>query len=178
MVGTLLAIAVVMPGPPGQPAKRVSAGAIRAMGLGHPPLWMGGGQARLMARRAAEVRAVRSLAMKLGSGRRTRICGFRYAATAYRSDGTVYVVVEHPMSTSTTVWATTRVHPNTKRRHALPGQTCGRPRLSSVPRMSRAPRFPALDFTAPSRLIPRCLAAWSDPEPPRRRVGRRRSGLR
>jgi hypothetical protein len=49
-----------------------------------------------MARRAAEVVAVRNLATRLGCGRRARIRGFRYAATTYRADGSVEVVVEYP----------------------------------------------------------------------------------
>lgn len=178
MLGTLFAIAVVMPGPLDKPATRPSVGVIRAMGLGHPTLRMSGGQARLMARRAAEVRAVRNLAVKLGSGRRARICGFRYAATRYRPDGSVHVVVEYPMSTSGTLCATTRVHPNTKRRHGLAGQAHGRPCASSAPRMSQSPRSPGPDFTAPSQLVRQGLVGWSDLEPPRRRAGRRRSGLR
>ncbi len=99
MLGTLFAIAVVMHGPLSQPATRSPVRVIRAMGLGHPPPWMSGGQARLMARRAAEVRAVRNLAVKLGFGRRARVRGFRYAATIYRPDGSVEVVVEQPVRT-------------------------------------------------------------------------------
>lgn len=99
MLGTLFAIAVVMSGPLGQPATRPPVRVIRAMGLGHPPPRMSGGQARLMARRAAEVRAVRNLAVKLGFGRRARVRGFRYATTIYRPDGSVEVVVEQPVRT-------------------------------------------------------------------------------
>ena len=99
MLGTLFAIAIVVPGPLGQPATRSPVRVIRAMGLGHPPPQMSGGQARLMARRAAEVRAVRNLAVKLGFGRRARVRGFRYTATRYRPDGSVEVVVEQPVRT-------------------------------------------------------------------------------
>lgn len=69
---------------------------IRAVGVGRPPPHMKGAQAKLMARRAAEVIAVRNLARRLGMGRRARLRGFRYVFTQYRPDGTVKVVVEYP----------------------------------------------------------------------------------
>ncbi len=70
-------------------------GLIRVTGVGHPPLHMTGVRARLMARRAAEVRAVRNLASTLGCGGRAVVRGFRYASTAYQADGSVEVVVEY-----------------------------------------------------------------------------------
>ena len=79
---------------------QVAAGAtvVRASGVGYPPPRMRGVRGRLMARRAAEVVAVRNLATKLGYTRRATIRGFRYASTAYRADGSVEVVVEYPAS--------------------------------------------------------------------------------
>lgn len=68
----------------------------RAVGIGRPPAHMKGAQARLMARRAAEVIAVRNLARKLGMRSKARLRGFRYVLTEYRADGTVKVVVEYP----------------------------------------------------------------------------------
>ena len=67
---------------------------LRAAGIGKPPPRLSGAQARLMARRAAEVRAVRNLARKLGHGGRATVRGFQYRGTEYFSDGSVKVVVE------------------------------------------------------------------------------------
>ncbi len=68
---------------------------IRACGIGFPPPRLRGPQARLMARRAAEVVALGNLATKLGQGPRATIRSFRYVSTSYRSNGSVEVVVEH-----------------------------------------------------------------------------------
>ncbi len=108
MVGLLLATLMV-PGPlvadaPQPPVCVVRAVASRptvagtqptAIGIGHPPPHMRGAQARLMAKRAAEVRAVRNLADKLGRGPRTTIRGFRYVTTTYRADGSIRVVAKY-----------------------------------------------------------------------------------
>jgi hypothetical protein len=67
---------------------------VRASGIGYPPRHMRGPQARLMARRAAEVVAVRNLTRTLGHGWSARVRGFRYVSTTYRPDGSVLVVVE------------------------------------------------------------------------------------
>ena len=78
---------------------------IRATGIGKPPRGKSPVVARLMARRAAEVVAVRNLARKLHSQprpgsrsytthRATRIAGFRYLQPVYRPDGSVEVTVE------------------------------------------------------------------------------------
>lgn len=69
---------------------------IHATGVGYPPPRMQGARARLMARRAAEVVAVRNLAIKLGHRGRARIRGFRYVSSTYRADGSVEVLVEYP----------------------------------------------------------------------------------
>lgn len=81
--------------------------AVRATGIGRPPKHMTGPQARLMARRAAEVVAVRNLAAKLQgqpipTGRagtaHTRldavVRGFRYLPSRELPDGTIEVTVE------------------------------------------------------------------------------------
>jgi hypothetical protein len=52
-----------------------------------------------MAKRAAEVVAVRNLATKLGYGDRARLTGFRYVSAHSRSDGSVMVVVETTLGT-------------------------------------------------------------------------------
>ena len=81
-----------------QPPKKPHLGVVRAVGIGKPPRRMRGAQAKLMARRAAEVRAVRNLAIKLGYGRRATVRGFRYVSTEYLVDGSVRVMVEIPRS--------------------------------------------------------------------------------
>jgi hypothetical protein len=67
---------------------------LRAAGIGKPSPRLSGAQARLMARRAAEVRAVRNLARKLGHRGPATVRGFRYRSTEYLSDGSVKVDVE------------------------------------------------------------------------------------
>lgn len=83
---------------PQPPKKLPHPGVVRAMGIGKPPRRMAGAQAKLMARRAAEVRAVRNLAIKLGYGPRATVRGFRYVSTEYLVDGSVRVMVEIPRS--------------------------------------------------------------------------------
>ena len=67
---------------------------VRATGIGYPPPRMRSPRARLMARRAAEVVAVRNLARKLGYGDHATLRGFRYVSALYRADGSVEVTVE------------------------------------------------------------------------------------
>ena len=67
---------------------------VRATGIGYPPPRMKGAQARLMARRAAEVAAVRSLGRKLGLGSNARVGNFKYVAARYLPGGAVEVTVE------------------------------------------------------------------------------------
>ena len=83
---------------PQPPKKPHHPGVVRAEGIGKPPRRMSGARAKLMARRAAEVRAVRNLAIKLGYGRRAAVRGFRYVSTEYLVDGSVRVMVEIPCS--------------------------------------------------------------------------------
>jgi hypothetical protein len=95
MVAELLVILAAVSGPLQASVPQADVDVIWAAGLGLPPPGMSGAQARLMARRAAEVRAVRNLTVKLGYGRRTTIRGFRYVSTTYRSDGSIRVVVTY-----------------------------------------------------------------------------------
>ncbi len=67
---------------------------VRATGIGYPPPRMRNPQARLMARRAAEVVAVRNLAQELGYEEHAVLRGFSYVSTRYRVDGSVEVTVE------------------------------------------------------------------------------------
>jgi len=73
----------------------ISRNVIVATGYGRPPKRLQGARARMMARRAAEVVAVRNLARKLGFSHPVRIRGFRYAHTSYHADGSVSVTVEY-----------------------------------------------------------------------------------
>jgi hypothetical protein len=84
--------------------------AIRTTGIGKPSPGRPSAQSRLMARRAAEVVAVRNLAAKLhnvsvdsteGTGHitmATRIRGFRYRSSRLLPDGRVEVTVELPLT--------------------------------------------------------------------------------
>jgi len=68
---------------------------IRENGIGRPPRNLQGPRARLMARRAAEVQAVRNLARKLGLPRHTVVRGIHYTKTDYHPNGTVVVEVQY-----------------------------------------------------------------------------------
>lgn len=95
MVTTNILLCLLMTTPQSQPQYMAVAepAVIRATGLGRPPARMAGPRAKLMARRAAEVAAVKNLSGKLAAdGRELR--GFRYIKTVYRSDGWVEVTVE------------------------------------------------------------------------------------
>ncbi len=77
-----------------EPCKDTVLVTVRATGIGHPPPRMKGAQAKLMARRAAEVVAVRNLAKKLGIESGERVSGFRYVVTKDLPNGKVEVTVE------------------------------------------------------------------------------------
>jgi len=118
MLGAFFILGMVITGPLSQPVVQPPGCVIRATGVGHPPPGMTGGRARLMARRAAEVWAVRNLVTKLGCRGRATIRGFHYAATTYRADGSVEVVVEYVVNASATGCCTTGVDRGGKRLHA------------------------------------------------------------
>lgn len=67
---------------------------VSATGIGHPPRHMRGAQARLMARRAAEVTAVKNLAAKLGLPSTARMGALRYVSARNLPGGAVEVTVE------------------------------------------------------------------------------------
>ena len=110
-VSALSALIALMPlqAQQGQPVENPPA-VIRATGIGKPPQGRPAAQSRLMARRAAEVVAIRNLAAKVhgltvdpteGTGRMTtaaRIRGFRYVSTRSLPDGRVEVTVELPLA--------------------------------------------------------------------------------
>jgi hypothetical protein len=64
---------------------------------------MHGAQARLMARRAAEVVAARKLAARLGLPGGARIPSFRYTSVRYLPGGSVEVTVEAVISAPASV---------------------------------------------------------------------------
>ena len=84
--------------------------AIRATGIGRPPRGRPAAQSRLMARRAAQIVAVRNLAREVGgledapaggTGRMTStttIRGFRYVSSRLLPDGRGQVTVELPLT--------------------------------------------------------------------------------
>ncbi len=94
MLKVLLMVFVSLGGAPWNGASPTTATKVQAVGIGYPPPRLPGVQGRLMARRAAEVVAVRNLAVKLGVGPRGRLPSFRYVATKHLLIGSVEVTVE------------------------------------------------------------------------------------
>lgn len=85
---------VTLSGLSGQGPPPRSAAVVQAVGVGYPPPRLPTAQGRLMARRAAEVAAVRNLAGKLGVGSQGRLSTFRYILTKELPNGAVEVTVE------------------------------------------------------------------------------------
>ena len=81
-------------GLPDQGAEPAPAAAVQAVGIGLPPRQTPRPQGRLMAQRAAELVALRNLAIKLGVGPRGRLPTFRYISTKHLPNGSVEVTVE------------------------------------------------------------------------------------
>lgn len=67
---------------------------VMVSGVGRAPARVAGPQAKLMARRAAEVVAVRNLAKELHLSSPATLSGFRYGSAAHHADGSVTVTVE------------------------------------------------------------------------------------
>jgi len=114
----LVALLMVSLTPIGAPSHRLlppPAATVQTVGLGYPPPRMSGARGRLMARRAAEVVAVRNLAAKLGIGPQGRLPAFRYVSTKHLPNGSVEVTVETtvPFGRNTTTLPTPRngAHP-------------------------------------------------------------------
>ena len=99
---TLLLAFAAIPAPSGaaffrpvpRPISTPVAVTVTATGTGYPPQHMRGAQARMMAKRAAEVIAVRNLGVKLGLPPGSQIGPFRYVGTHFLPNGSVEVTVE------------------------------------------------------------------------------------
>ena len=94
MLTTCITVWLTLSGLASQGPSPVPSATVRAVGVGYPPGRMHGAQGRLMARRAAEVAAVRNLARKLHLGSQARLPAFRYSATKYLANGSVEATVE------------------------------------------------------------------------------------
>ena len=75
-------------------AQRMPGASIRAEGIGYPPGNMTGSRAKLMARRAAEVAAVRALHRRLVLPSGARTPPFRWISVEWKADGSVIAIVE------------------------------------------------------------------------------------
>ena len=75
------------------PASATRSAPIEATGVGYPPVRSAQSQARLMARRAAEVGAVRNLYREINPARPVQRVPFRYVSSVTRPDGSVVVRV-------------------------------------------------------------------------------------
>ncbi|MEK7730325.1 MAG: hypothetical protein AAB363_00555 [Planctomycetota bacterium] len=123
MLTAFLMACVTLYGSPGQGSLPTPAARVQAVGIGYPPPRMPGAQGRLMARRAAEVVAVRNLAVKLGVGPHGRLPSFRYVSTKHLPNGSVEVTVE----TTVPVGRNTTASPTTKNGVRPRRQVGGRP---------------------------------------------------
>jgi len=110
MQTAFLMVCVTLGGSPGQGPLPTSAAAVQTVGVGYSPPRLPGAQGRLMARRAAEVVAVRNLAVKLQLGPRGRLPSFRYVSAKHLPNGSVEVTVETtvPVGRNTTESPTTK----------------------------------------------------------------------
>lgn len=75
------------------PVQRVTP-VVRAQGWGRPPAKYTGARAKLMARRAAEVVALRNLAARLDLPPGGVLRGFTWRPPTYHADGSVTIIAE------------------------------------------------------------------------------------
>jgi hypothetical protein len=110
MLTAFLIVCLTLGGSPGRGPLPTPTAAVQAVGIGYPPPRLPGVQGRLMALRAAEVVAVRNLAVRLGVGPQGRLPTFRYVSTKYLPNGSVEVTVETtvPFGRNTTASPTTK----------------------------------------------------------------------
>lgn len=110
MLTAFLTVFMTLGDPPGRGPMPKSTAAVQAVGIGYPPLRMPAAQGQLMSRRAAEVAAIRNLALKLGVGPQGRLPSFRYVSTKYLLNGSVEVTVETtvPVGRNATASPTTK----------------------------------------------------------------------
>ncbi len=97
MIATYLLIAplwLAAPDPQAVPTTASSVQFIVVTGEGRAPARATGSQARLMAKRAAEVVALRNLSKELGLASPASLSGFRDVSYKYHADGSVTATVE------------------------------------------------------------------------------------
>jgi len=75
------------------PASTTRQTPLEAIGVGYPPARLAQPQARLMARRAAEVSAVRNLYREINPADPVQRVPFRYVSSVTRTDGSIVVRV-------------------------------------------------------------------------------------
>jgi len=102
MIATWVFLGLTLAGAPSPSTPLTSTSGNRsvvAVGEGRAPANVRGSQAKLMARRAAEVVALRNLARELKLPASTVVRGFRFVSVVYNTDGSAIVTVEWRSST-------------------------------------------------------------------------------
>lgn len=97
MIATYLLLAplwLATPDPQAVQTPPPAAHFVLVTGNGRAPARATGPQTRLMAKRAAEIVALRNLSKELGLASPASLSGFRYVSSAHHADGSVTVTVE------------------------------------------------------------------------------------